>query len=134
MLSTPTHSHPLNPRRLKPFGSLFFASDKHQKSKASPLGRRYIFVGLEEGAHAVRIWDKQTNRILVTSNASHREDIFPGFNENQSPKEIFSDLLLADDISPIVSINSPPSPSVSLPTVDGLVSGSQLPQLGHAFL
>lgn len=68
---TPTHLHPFDPRRLKPFGTLCFSTDKHRKSKVAPIARRYIFVGLEDGAHAVRLWDKSTNRILVTSDVIH---------------------------------------------------------------
>lgn len=36
-----------------------------------------IFVGLERGAHAACLWDKSTNRILVSGDVKYNEDVFP---------------------------------------------------------
>lgn len=111
---TPSHFHPFDPQRLKLFGSLCFATDKHQKSKVGTLAKQYIFVGLEEGAHAVHLWDKHANRILVTSSAIHREDIFPGLDKTHSPhidSSTFNSSSESFDIHPVVP---PPTPSAPL--------------------
>jgi transposase InsO family protein len=54
----PGHIHPFDTDRLKPFGSLCFAMDRSKKSKVAPVARRFIFVGLEEGAQAACLLDK----------------------------------------------------------------------------
>lgn len=115
---TPSHFHPFDPQRLKPFGSLCFATDKNRNSKVGPLAKRYIFVGLEEGAHAVRLWDKQTNRILVTGNVVHREDVFPGLDKTHSPQIDSSTFNLS---SGTLDIRVPP-PTPSNPLIEDAVT------------
>lgn len=48
----PSHQHPFSSHRLKPFGCLAFAHDRHCTSKISPVAKRYIFVGIEPNANA----------------------------------------------------------------------------------
>lgn len=81
----PTHAHPVKYHRLKPFGCLAFAHDRHRLSKISPLAKRYIFVGVEPHANAWRLWDKNSQRIFITGDAIFRENIFPALHENLSP-------------------------------------------------
>lgn len=114
---TPTHFHPFDPHRLKSFGSLCFATDRRRVSKISPLAKRYIFVGLEEGAHAVRLWDKATHRILVTGNVTHREDVFPGFDKAHSPPidetTLIPDLFLSEPTVQSTAQPHTPTPLIS---------------------
>lgn len=58
---TPSHFHPFDIDRLKPFGCLCFASDKKRTSKVAPLARRLVFVGLEPNERAARLWDKASS-------------------------------------------------------------------------
>lgn len=69
----PGYVHPFDTDRLKPFGCLCYAMDKHRKSKVAPISRRFIFVGLEDGARAARLWDKQVGWIFVTGDVIYRE-------------------------------------------------------------
>lgn len=94
---TPTHFHPFDVDRLKPFGSLSFALEKKRISKVGPLARRFIFVGLESNARAARLWDKASSRILVTGDLSHREDIFPAKDPTHSPS--VTQCLILPDLS-----------------------------------
>lgn len=81
----PTHTHPFSHRRLKAFGCLAFAHDRHQKSKVAPPSKRYIFVGIEPNARAWRLWDKQSQRIFITGDAIFLEDVFPAADHPTSP-------------------------------------------------
>ena len=81
----PTHMHPFSFNRLKPFGCLAIAHDIHRTSKISPVGKRYIFVGIESNSRAWRLWDKQSQRIFITGDAVFRENIFPAAQRLQSP-------------------------------------------------
>lgn len=112
--STPTHCHPFDIIRLKPFGSLCFALDKKRTSKVAPVAKRYIFVGLESNARAVRLWDKATSRILITGDVTHRELIFPARDPSNSPS------VVQDFQFPDLSDQAPPpaTPQTSPPVVD----------------
>lgn len=63
----PTHHHPFDYGRLKPFGCLAFAHDRQRISKVGPVARRFVFVGIEPNARAWRLWDKPTKRIFHLS-------------------------------------------------------------------
>lgn len=81
----PTHTHPFSFHRLKPFGCLVFAHNRHRASKIEPISQRYVFVGIEPNARAWRLWDKRTQRIFVTGDAIFREGVFPAAQHPQSP-------------------------------------------------
>lgn len=81
----PSHTHPFSLNRLKPFGCLAIAHDRHRTSKVSPVAKCYIFVGVESNARAWRLWDKHSQRIFVTGDAIFRETIFPAAQNPQSP-------------------------------------------------
>lgn len=92
---TPSHVHPFDYKRLKPFDCLAYAHDKHRQSKVDPVAKRYILVGIEDNARAWRLWDKQSRRIFVTGDAEFREDVFPAADKHHSP-----------DITPFLSNNT----------------------------
>lgn len=71
------HLHPFDFSRLQPFGCRTFAHQQHRSSKLQATSKSMIFVGLERGARAARLWDPITSRILVTGDISCREDVFP---------------------------------------------------------
>lgn len=98
---TPSHSHPFDYGRLKPFGCLAFAHDLHRTSKVEPVAKRFIFVGVEQNARAWRLWDKTTRRIFVTGDADIREDVFPAADNDQSP--IISPSTLNNSLDHILS-------------------------------
>lgn len=81
----PSHSHPFNHTRLKPFGCLAFAHDRHRTQKFAPVSKRFILVGIEPNARAWRLWDKRTKRIFVTGDVIFRENIFPAAHHDESP-------------------------------------------------
>lgn len=54
------HQHPLKPSRLQPFGCLAYLHDD-SSAKLSPTARRVIFLGLDPGSNAHRLWDKQSS-------------------------------------------------------------------------
>lgn len=109
---TQSHVHPFDPTWLKTFGSLCYATDKDQESKVGAVARRFIFVGLEEGAHTVCLWDKHTRRIFVTGNVIHFEDVFPALDKAHAPT--FEHSTFHHD-SDILSSLSAHSPTVSTP-------------------
>lgn len=146
---TPTHFHLFDFERLKPLGSLSFAMDKKRTLKVAPLARQLIFVGLENNARAVRLWDKASSRILITGDVSHRESVFPAKDPIHSPT-VNSSLILPDlsDQTPSASIpdvtlslcdedsvNSPPKDSsadtTASSTDDDLFPSSSLPDPVH---
>lgn len=65
----PTHTHPFSSERLKTFGCLVFAHDRHRSSKVSPIAKRYVLVGIEANANAWKLWDRHTQRIFITGDA-----------------------------------------------------------------
>lgn len=71
------HFHPFDFTRLRPFGCLAFAHTQNRQTKLEATARRMIFVGLERGARADRLWDKSSGKILVSGDVKHREEIFP---------------------------------------------------------
>lgn len=71
------HLHPFDFSRLHPFGCQTFAHQQQRPSKLEPTSKRMIFVGLEQGARAARLWDPDTSRILVSGDILCREDVFP---------------------------------------------------------
>lgn len=114
------HVHPFNPGRLKTFGSLCYATDKNHKSKVGPLACRYIFVGLEEGAHAVRLWDKDTRRILVSGNVIHREEIFSALDKNHAP--VFDDTTFHHTSDLLLSLSAAPPTFTSRASTEELIN------------
>ena len=92
------HIHPFDTSRLKPFGSLCFAVNRHRKSKVAPIGQRFIFVGLEKNARAARLWNKNMSRIFFTGDVVYREQNFPALNKTRSPALSNTTLLPADMI------------------------------------
>lgn len=80
----PTHVHPFSHHRLKTFGCLAFAHDRHRKSKVAPISKRFIFVGIEPNARVWRLWDKHTQRIFITGDAIFQEDVFPASQHSAS--------------------------------------------------
>lgn len=80
--ATPSHHHPFDYSRLKPFGCLAFGLDRHRQSKLDPVAKRYILVGIEVNARAWRLWDRHKRRIIVTGDADFREDTFPALEKN----------------------------------------------------
>lgn len=72
------HVHPFNFNQLRPFGCLVFAHHQNHPTKLEPTLRRMIFAGLEHSARADRLWNKSSNRILVSGDITHCEDVFPG--------------------------------------------------------
>lgn len=113
-----SHVHPFKYDRLKPFGCLAFAHDRHQLSKVGPVAKRFIFVGIKPSARAWRLWDKTTKRIFVTGDAEFRETFFPAAEDTHSPdisrlhltSEVLEDILTtAPDCtySPIVTLDQP---------------------------
>lgn len=134
---TKGHVHPFNPAPLRTFGSLCYATDKNRKSKFGPLARRFIFVGLEEGAHAVCLWDKYTRRIFVTGNVIHQEDTFPALDKDHAPNFDNSTFHQDSDFLSALSAHPPPLSSpisteeLSTPqiTVSPLPDESVLPDL-----
>lgn len=81
---TPSHCHPLDYSRLKPFGCLTFAHDCQQKSKVGPVARQFVFVGIESNARAWRLWNKITKHIFVTGDTDFCENVFPAANNEHS--------------------------------------------------
>lgn len=114
---THSHVHPFDPTCLKTFGSLCYATDKDQKSKVGALARQFIFVGLEEGAHSVRLWDKNTHRIFVTGNLIHREDVFAALDKVHVPTFETSTFNFDSDLLSSLSAH-PPTPSSPASTED----------------
>lgn len=100
----PGHLHPFDEKRLKPFGCLCFATDRGSKSKMAPVAKRFIFVGLEPGARAARLWDKHTGKVFVTGDIIYREDVFPALDPKLSPD------VLQDWIFPTLSDERVDSP------------------------
>lgn len=60
-----------------PFGCLAFAHRQDRHSKLEPTSKRMIFLGLERGARADRLWYKSTGRVLVSGDVRHQEATFP---------------------------------------------------------
>ena len=133
----PGHLHPFDENRLKPFGCLCFAADRDRKGKFTPVARRFIFVGLEHGARAARLWDKATGRIFVTGDVIYQEDIFPALHPTLSPnvaQELtfpsFHDECRIDTGSTAPSHLSPsPPPSQSSPSSPSPPSSPSSPSL-----
>lgn len=84
----PTHTHPFSYDRLKPFGCLAFAHDRHRVSKISPVAKRFIFVGIEPNANAWRLWDKSSQKIFITGDVAFREKVFPAAHETPPSSNI----------------------------------------------
>lgn len=106
----PGHLPPFDEERLKPLGCLCFAADRASKSKMAAVAKRFIFVGLEPGARAARLWDKQTGRVFVTGDVVYREDTFPALDPKLSPN------VLHEWIFPTFTdecVDSPPSPRIT---------------------
>lgn len=83
--ATSSHVHPFKFDRLKPFGCLAFAHDRHRLSKVGPIAKRFIFVGIEPNARAWRLWDKNTKLIFFTGDAEFREAVFPAADNTKTP-------------------------------------------------
>lgn len=71
------HFHPFDFTRLRPFGCLVFAHTQNRQTKLGATAKRMVFVGLERGARADRLWDKSSGRIWVSGDVKHCEDVFP---------------------------------------------------------
>lgn len=126
----PTHMHPFDFNRLQPFGCLPLTHIQEHTLKLSPTAQQLIFVGLEPGARAARLWDKQTKRILVTGDVKYHTNVFPAQDQSKSPTPnttlsvpvYFDDNFLQHDVlhtSPVSSgaqDNTPPS-SINRPTL-----------------
>lgn len=124
----PTHYHPFDPIRLKTFGSLCYASDRRRKSKISPLAKQYIFVGIEEGADAVRLWEKHSTRTLVTCNLIHVETMFPAQTHNKAPKVTAT--ALTDDL-PIIAPTQTWTPMSGSQSFSSRLPSPSTPKLCH---
>lgn len=88
------HLHRFDFSRLHPFGCRAFAHQQVRSSKLNPTSKSLIFVGLERGARAARLWDPETSRILVSGDILCREEVFPGrtptkqSNPNDAPDHV----------------------------------------------
>lgn len=78
------HFHPINPTRLHPFGCLAYVHDD-AAPKLAPRARRMIFVGLEHGSNAYRLWEKTHSKIVVLADAKFDETVFPAKDPTFSP-------------------------------------------------
>lgn len=117
-----SHQHPFNPKRLKPFGCLAYMYNRDH-GKLEPTARRMIFVGLEPGSNAYRLWDKKTRKIVVSSDVTFDEQDFPAKHPEHSPShqtissafpdDLFTpDVLRFPTVSPDTTPADPPSQSV----------------------
>lgn len=103
------HHHPTAPSLFRPFGCLAYVHDENA-AKLSPTALRAIFVGLEPGSNAYRLWDKHSARIIVSSNVTFNESVFPGKLDGSSPSEasitsfLNYDFLISEPISPPVTL------------------------------
>lgn len=111
----PSHTHPFDYERLKPFGCLAFAHDRHRQSKVAPIAKRFVLVSIEANARAWRLWDKHIKRIFVTGDADFREHTFPAVDETLSPdvspfltNTNTLDILLSNASSPPLTSNRQP--------------------------
>lgn len=91
------HYHPIKPTRFKPFGCQAYVLN-HEASKLDPTAKKMIFVGLEPGSNAYRLWDKSTRRITVSADLRFDETSFPAIGHSLTPTDaqitdIFPDLL-----------------------------------------
>lgn len=57
---------------------------QNRPNKLTPTSRRLIFLGLEPGAWAARLWDKTTHRIIVNGDVQYQEDIFPAQQQDST--------------------------------------------------
>lgn len=126
------HVHPLRPNRFKPFGCLAYVHNQDAK-KLAPTAKRMIFVGLEAGSNAARLWDRTTGKILISSNVTFDESVFPARSEDKSPTtqqldDFFSDTLFFPPDLPVPSDRpiTPPSEPLVAPTQSPVSLDTQL--------
>lgn len=81
-----SHLHPFSVGRLKPFGCLAYVHAKPTR-KLQPTARRMIFLGLEPGSKASRLWDPSTRRVVISSDVRFDECTFPAKQLIFSPTE-----------------------------------------------
>lgn len=114
------HIHPVNFNRLKTFGCLSYSHVQNRPTKLEPTDKHLIFVGLEPGGRAARLWDKSSQRIVVSGDVRYREDIFPAKIPSQySP--LPQPLQCADFPPELDSTSSDSSsPSESHPTTEAI--------------
>lgn len=91
------HYHPIKPQRIKSFGCQAYDL-KHDASKLDPTAKKMIFVGLEPGSNAYRLWDKSTRRIIVSADVKFDENSFPAAGHSLTPTndqiiDLFPDML-----------------------------------------
>lgn len=70
------HFHPVEPSRFCPFGCLAYTFDESH-TKLGPTAKRLIFVGLAPSSNAARLWDRSNGRIVISSNITFDEAVFP---------------------------------------------------------
>lgn len=80
------HHHPIKAKRFKPFGCQAYVLN-HDASKIHPTAQRMIFVGLETGSNAYRLWDKKTQRIVISADVTFDEKSFPAANHFLTPTQ-----------------------------------------------
>lgn len=86
----------------------------------SPIGKCFVFVGLEPNSRAYQLWDKSRRQIVVTGDAFFREDVFPATNHSQTPIINNESLIFLPDTSPAMTspliseaLHNPPTPITS---------------------
>lgn len=81
-----SHLHPFSIQRLKPFGCLAYVHFKPDR-KVQPPAKRMIFIGLEPGSKAFRLWDPSTRRVVISADVKFGELQFPAKQPSFFPSE-----------------------------------------------
>lgn len=77
--------HPFNFSQLHPLRCLAFAHIQNRAAKLEPTFKQVIFLGLECGSNAARLWDKTTSCVSVSRDVKYIEDNYPGTTPSSPP-------------------------------------------------
>lgn len=127
------HLHPFDFTRLRPFGCTAFVHQQHRHNKLSTTSKKMIFVGIEHGARACRLWDPETTRVLVSGDVKYQEDEFPGNSKKshtspaQTPHHVTLTFPAFYDTAPTTEPTQPPA--VNPDVQDGHTTESITPSI-----
>lgn len=97
------HYHPVKATCFKPFGCQAYVLN-HNASKLQPTDQTMIMVGLEPGSNAYRLWDKGSQRIVISADIRFNELHFPATGHSLTPPSMqivdnFPDMLATMSIT-----------------------------------
>lgn len=81
------HHHPIKITRFKPFGCQAYVLN-HDASKLQSTARKMIMVDLEPGSNAYRLWDKTSQRVVISAEVGFNEFHFPAIGHSLTPSSV----------------------------------------------